>query len=224
MNISPLELNACICADSIPIIKALPNGCVDAVITDWPYGVEIAEWDTRVLYELIEHFLRISRGVVCVIGAATKLYDDMRNFPEQPRTLIWAPSFTLSHTMANGIAYRFHTVNCWRIPKKHDGPKWDVLDHPTEGKNPWKHSCTKPVALMADLAGLCPEGGVICDPFGGSGSTAVGAIHRRRKAALIESDAGHAATANARIQAALAGANFKMVAAGQAFFQGFIPT
>jgi site-specific DNA-methyltransferase (adenine-specific) len=211
----PLIENACIVGDCVPILSALPDACVDAIITDWPYGVDIAEWDSRVMYELIEQFMRIASGLVCVIGAAPKLYDDMRNFKERPRTLIWAPSFTLSHTMADGVAYRWHSINCWRIPKKHDGPKWDVLDHPTEGRNPWKHPCTKPVALMADLAGFCPEGGLILDPFAGSGSTGVGAIRRGRRACLIEQDAGHAETANARMRAELAGADYKRVAAGQ---------
>lgn len=216
MSPAPLVKNKCIVGDCIPIIRGLPNECVDAVITDWPYGVGIAQWDSRVMHELIDEFMRISRGLVCVIGAASKLYDDMRNFEERPRTLIWAPSFTLSHTIADGLAYRWHSLNCWRIPKKHDGPKWDLLSHPTEGRNPWKHACTKPIALMADLAGFCPLGGSILDPFAGSGSTGVGALRRGRIAYLIEQDAAHAETANARLAAELESADFKMISKGQA--------
>ena len=61
---------------------------------------------------------------------------------------------------------------------------------------------------MSALAGFAPEGGTILDPFGGSGSTAVGAIRCGRKAALIEIDPVHAATANGRIEAELAGQSY----------------
>lgn len=211
----PLIVNQCIVGDCAPILSALPDGCVDAIVTDWPYGVGIADWDSRVRYELIEQFMRISSGLVCVIGAASMLQSDMRTMPGGARVLIWAPAFTLSHTMCNGVAYRYHTITCWRVPAGHDGPKWDVLRHNTEGKNPWKHPCTKPIALMADLAGFCPEGGVILDPFAGSGSTGVGAIRRGRRAVLIEQDAGHAQTANDRMRAELASADYRAQARGQ---------
>jgi hypothetical protein len=56
------------------------------------------------------------------------------------------------------------------LPRKHNGPVWDVLTTPTERGNWWRHPGPKPVALMEQLCGFVPQGGTILDPFCGSGS------------------------------------------------------
>jgi hypothetical protein len=51
------------------------------------------------------------------------------------------------------------------------------------------HPTTKPVALIADAIRDCSKrGGVVLDPFGGSGSTLIAAEKTGRKARLIEFD------------------------------------
>lgn len=55
------------------------------------------------------------------------------------------------------------------------------------------HPTVKPVELMAWLVRLvCPPGGVVLDPFGGSGTTALAAMKEGRSAILIEREADHA--------------------------------
>jgi DNA modification methylase len=46
---------------------------------------------------------------------------------------------------------------------------------------------------------VCPEGGNVLDPFGGSGSTAVAAEGIGRHAVCIERDPTHCATARRRL-------------------------
>ena len=60
---------------------------------------------------------------------------------------------------------------------------WTVTSKPFKGA----HFATFPKDLIEPciLAG-CPEGGVVLDPFGGSGTTAIVAEAHRRKAILIE--------------------------------------
>lgn len=211
-----LAPNHCTVGDSLEILPTLADGSFDAVISDRPYGVKIDTWDDSALNHLLPEYLRIARGVVVLIGAAPRLYQDLSEFEPKPeRVLIWAPAMTLSHTAAKKIHYRYHPIYCWRIPEKHEGPAQDVLRHNTEAGNEWFHSCTKPRDLMADLAGLVPIGGTILDPFCGSGSTLVGAIRRGRKASGIEIDPVHAATANGRIEAELAGQSYAAHLAGQ---------
>lgn len=55
-----------------------------------------------------------------------------------------------------------------------------------------EHPTMKPVALIAAmLANSCPPGGIVYDPFGGSGSTLIAAHAHGAKARLIELDPGY---------------------------------
>ena len=65
------------------------------------------------------------------------------------------------------------------------------------------HPCVKPVALMQYLVRLItPPGGVVLDPFAGSGTTGV-ACHREARGFIgMELEAEYVAFANARIKAA----------------------
>ncbi len=50
-----------------------------------------------------------------------------------------------------------------------------------------KHPATFPDKMAEDFIQMfCPEGGLVCDPFGGSGTTGVGALHTGRKFILID--------------------------------------
>ena len=40
-----LQLDHCTVGDCREILPTLADGSFDAVITDWPYGVDVAEWD-----------------------------------------------------------------------------------------------------------------------------------------------------------------------------------
>lgn len=64
------------------------------------------------------------------------------------------------------------------------------------------HQTGKPTELMRKLAPLAPPGGVILDPFAGSGTTGVGALLEGRRVILIEIVPGIAEKARARCEAA----------------------
>jgi len=69
------------------------------------------------------------------------------------------------------------------------------------------HPTVKPLKLMEYLCKLTrtPEGGVVLDPFGGSGTTAVACRNTGRKYILIEKDPHYCEIANNRVKEARAG-------------------
>lgn len=66
-----------------------------------------------------------------------------------------------------------------------------------------KHPTVKPLALMEYLCNLTktPDGGVVLDPFGGSGTTALACIKTGRKYVLIEKEMEYCEIAKQRVKA-----------------------
>ena len=191
-------------ADCRDILPLLEPGSVDLVLTDPPYGVNIAGWDKEVPYEVLPTLLTVSSGAIAWFGASAMLQTDIANFAEPPeRILIWAPKFSLAHTGKKGIFYRWHPVYLWRVPDKHDGPTHDVMTHGTDGRNWWNHPGTKPIKLIRDLVGLSPDGGIVLDPFMGSGTTLRAAKDLGRRAIGIELEERYCEIAAKRLQQAV---------------------
>ena len=85
-------------------------------------------------------------------------------------------------------------------PAYYDRSKGNVLRHPRVIKGARHHQTEKPVELLADLVAVTsPPGGVVFDPFGGSGTTACAAARMGRRSVLSERDADHCATIVARL-------------------------
>lgn len=64
------------------------------------------------------------------------------------------------------------------------------------------HIAEKPLELMQEIVRLCPEGGLVCDPFTGSGTTGLAAILAGRRFIGIELDEEIAETARQRLAGA----------------------
>ncbi len=187
--------------DCLDYMRGMPDGCVDAVITDPPYGVNAAKWDKQAPYEVLPELLRVARGLVLWFGAALRLQTDLFNFAAAPqRIFIWNVTFSLAHTAAHGIFYRYHPIYAWQLPKMQEGINQDVICEPTEAiRTGWFHPGTKPLMLMRRLTRMVPPGALIFDPFLGSGTTAVAALLEGRRALGCEIDSGYFAIAQRRI-------------------------
>ena len=142
-----------VCGDCLDVMAGMPDGCVDAVVTDPPYGVQVADWDDDVPYHALPVLWRVALGTIVWFGSAPRAVRDAKSFPVEPdRLMVWAPRFTLSKVAKDGFAYRFHPVWWWRVAKQTAVP-WDLFTDNCEGHQWWDHPGTKPLSLMEKIVG-----------------------------------------------------------------------
>jgi site-specific DNA-methyltransferase (adenine-specific) len=77
-------------------------------------------------------------------------------------------------------------------------PGWLEGSQPRGAKR--HHITAKPVELLAELVRACPVGGLVLDPFAGSGSAGVAALSTGRRYLGIEITKHYAAVAVERIR------------------------
>lgn len=153
-----------------------------------------------------------------------------RRFSGRHETVLW---------YTKGENYHFD-LDAVRVPQKYPGKKHYKGPNKGEwsgnplGKNPsdtWEipnvnsnhvektdHPCQFPVALVQRLVlSLCPVGGVVADPFMGSGTSAVAAIHEKRKFIGCDQNATYVKLAKERLVDLKAG-QLKFRPIGQALY------
>ena len=109
----------------------------------------------------------------------------------------WLPNNheSTEYTDSGSAARFFYSPKCSKKDRNEGLPEGTTSNHPT----------VKPTDLMAYLCRLVtPPGGVVLDPFMGSGSTGKAAMREGFKFIGIEQDEGYFDIAEARIMAAKA--------------------
>lgn len=123
--------------------------------------------------------------------------------------MIWVKPDSVPKLNGQGPAIGYESiVSAWcgsGYAKWNGGGKRGVFTHLTNGPTrTHTHMTEKPVPLMSELIELFTNAGeVILDPFMGSGTTGVSAVHLGRKFAGVEIDPKHFDTACQRIAGAL---------------------
>ncbi len=209
-------------ADCLDVLRRLPDACVDAVVTDPPYGIAyrsgfsksrpIANDDKPFIWWLRDAFrvLRPNGALVCFcrwdVQEAFRFGIEIAGFTIKSQ-VIWdrehhgmgdtAGAFAPQHDViwfASKGRFTFpgkRPRSVIRAARPHVG-----LVHPTE----------KPVALMRQLVkAVTPAGGLVLDPFAGSGATGVAALAEGFRFLGIEIDPVYVPAARARLEVAVAG-------------------
>lgn len=186
-----IQLHNCDCLELLPQLEA---GSVDAIVTDPPYPsyyTELFRYNPKAI------------EVLSLFGC--------RQF------VFWTPSvsFPLSYSgkriwdKAVGINTQFE-----EIYERNNGSGYKIHRHYSMGcfssvgakmtrETITGHPSQKPVLLIEALVKEC-EGETICDPFTGSGTTAIACIRTNRSFIGCEIDQGYFATAVERIERELA--------------------
>jgi DNA modification methylase len=219
-----LEINKIYLGDCMDFMKQIPDKSIDLILTDPPYGCKIGgakpfgkiggakpfgkigganlvESTTYLLFddssppqkEYFEEIIRISRSQIIFGGNyfSNRLppsscwliwdKDNTGNFADCE--LIW----TSFNTAARLIKYR------WNGLLQQDMAHKDIRVHPTQ----------KPVKLiMKILQNYSKRGDLICDPFLGSGTTAVACLKTNRNFIGMEKEKKYYEIALSRIEKA----------------------
>lgn len=204
--------------DCLDVLRSLPDACVDAVITDPPYNVGLeyegdATLDRKADYagwcaEWFAEVKRVSRGAVLISCGVANL--GVWHRIEQPRWVMcwWKPASSGRCVVG---------FNNWEPILVYGKPPRNVCDvlRTTEQaslpvnhkKHPIGHPCPKPVEWATkQIRAVSKSGGLVLDPFGGSGTTGVAAIAENRRCLLIEKEAAYVAIARKRVAEAMGGA------------------
>ena len=207
--------------DCLEILRGLPDASVDAVVTDPPYNAISRETGgLRVIDKgvadtapvdvdaLAAEFVRLARGSIYVWcsdeqytawclafktrGLTTRKCAWCKSNPSPMNgQRLWLSALELCVFARKPAAtfYEFCKAPLWR------GPSERVAGHPTP----------KPIWLMREqIRASVPPGGLVLDPFAGSGTTGLAAILESRRAILIEREAEYVEIARRRIEAARA--------------------
>lgn len=210
-------MNSIIHADCMDILRALPDKCVDLVLTDPPYGdgrggqgavLEVDSQNTK----NGESLSRIGGTWAAKYGKKASEWDIVPNedvfreiFRVSKSQIIWGGNyFNLPPTRCFNvwrkltISENFTMAMCeyaWCSFNKNAkiyecAPQDSSRFHPTQ----------KPISLiMWQLEKYSKPGDLILDPFSGSGTTAIAAHRLGRRFVCIEKDADYQAASVARL-------------------------
>lgn len=181
--------NKIINADCLDILKQLPDKCIDLVLTDPPYGINVGEekehngwvaygkqeWDKkRPSEEIFKEILRVSKNQIIWGG---NYFADL--LPTSQGWLVWNKG-QRDFSLADGELAWTSFDRALRI---FDYSRAKALQ---DGKI---HPTQKPLQLMQwCLEKGSKEGNLVLDCFSGSGTTAVACHNLKRRFICVEKD------------------------------------
>ena len=181
--------------DCLELMKQIPSGSVDAVVTDPPYGVDYRnnEWD-KDIPDWIDMARAISKTVIFTTVIVT-----LWQYPQPDWVGCW-------HNIAGASRSRLGGFNHWTPIMFYGAPSFAVdtfetrLGQSVNENKGIEHPSPKPLRLMKWLIeNASNECDTILDPFMGSGTTGVACVQTGRNFIGIEIDKGYFDIASKRI-------------------------
>jgi len=201
--------------DCLEVLPTLAAGCVDAVVTDPPYGINFsnATWpDEPDAYGALMN--RFVKALIPLVGnGPVFVWQTMLNcgrwhewFPEGFR--IFAACKGMVQYRPTPVQYSWDPVIFWgkiRTTPSVYKKDWHVQLLAPYGANRVRvdHPCPKPLLQTAYLIDLATNPTMtVLDPFMGSGTTGVACVQTGRRFVGVELDPGYFEIARKRIEAA----------------------
>jgi site-specific DNA-methyltransferase (adenine-specific) len=235
-----MQRNTLHAGDCLPFLESLPDECVDALITDPPYGSgglhlssrqlpvndKYQQTGTKRQYPAFHGDARDQRSHlrwsvmwlseclrVLKPGAPVCVFSDWRQLPLTTDALqaagftwrgiaVWDKTEGVRPGLGRFRAQAEYIV--WgskgHLPADRSvGALPGVFRHSVRQAD--KHHLTgKPTDLMRQLVKICPPGGVVLDPFAGSGTTLLAAQLEERDWIGCEAEADYTSIASSRLK------------------------
>ena len=213
--------------DCLDVLRDMPDGCVDAVVTDIPYGTASEskvqthsgvaceafnfEWDQSMpLWWLAEAFRVTVDGGSLLFFCDNAEVTTARDAARQAgwhflQTFYWVKTNPPPQPRKNFCSGIETAIFC-RKPGKiaywgGGGATRNWYSSGLVANDLRIHPTQKDTGLMRGLVrALCPKDGIVLDPFSGGGTVAVAAGLEERRAIGIELNPEYAAIARARIE------------------------
>ncbi len=184
--------------DCLELMKQIPDGSVDLILTDPPYGINLTPQRTEGKFKntvvlnddnldwldgCVDELYRISKNVVCAFCGWQKIDVFKQSFEKRfivKNILVWDKDW---FGMGNNYRpnYELCLLCCKTNVTTKSNNKSNILKYRRLSPTKMLHSCEKPIPLLEDLiTELTNENDVVLDPFMGSGSTCVAAVNTNR--------------------------------------------
>ena len=212
--------NQIVCGDAVKVLADVPAESVDLVVTDPPYLVSYKDRLGRVVrndhapgavlpvFDEAARVLRRDAYAISFCGwSATDRF--VAKWSELGLTvvgrIVWAKPYA-SNQKHTSYCHELAYVLAKGRPIPPVRPLADVQDWTYSGNR--NHPTEKAVSILEPLVTTYSKpGGLVLDPFCGSGSTAVAAALTGRQFLAIDVDPAHCRTARRRVQGAMSYVN-----------------
>lgn len=205
--------------DSLDVLREMPDG-LNCILTDPPYGTggnvrrskgTSKSWDREKVRHAWDQWnstwllesLSLAQNVT-LFCPDVRLAEVMA-IRSDWRLLMWCKTDPMP-LWNGGPSFGTESIVAFKKLRKTTKPNWFAASTPRAERDAdyTGHPYQKPLALMKWLVEICcPPGGIVVDPFMGSGTTGVACIQTGRRFIGIELDPTHFAIARRRIDAAL---------------------
>ena len=200
-----MELNKIIQGDCLQIMKTYPHNCIDLILTDPPYGDNVAYgWNNKIIKNnenpLINCNALIEMYRILKQNRSLYIFTNWKHYPFLTEFIIRYTKFNIRHLIVwkkhnFGLGWAFrHQYELILVLEK-GKPKYNLTDFSDVqtsshiNHNKLNHPHQKPLDLLKKIIlHSSKEGDLILDPFAGSGSTCKACNELNRKWIGIELD------------------------------------
>ena len=203
--------------DCLDILPTLPAQSVDAIIADPPYNavnrvtgglrkIDKGTADTAIIDigNLAAEFARVAGGSIYVWCSDNQYSSWVLAFKSLGLTTRIGAWWKTNPSPMNGEHLWLSALELCVFARKSNASFYRHCAHPVwkgAGERVNGHPTPKPIWLMREqITASCPPGGVILDPFMGSGTTGVACAMEGRHFIGVELDAGYFDIAKRRIE------------------------